>query len=68
MSEIETELLKATKFKKKEKDYDDRQDYLGAVVIAISKLTEDDYDDLSDAAADWFNAAGRRFHQRSGQF
>ena len=52
---IEAELVKATKFRGK---YDERQDYLAALLHAIdSKLSNDDYDNLSDEAVKWHHAA-----------
>lgn len=52
---VEAELVKVTKFKGK---YDDRQDYLAALLHAIdSKLSNDDYDNLSDEAVKWHHAA-----------
>jgi hypothetical protein len=57
MHDIEAELVKALKFKKK---YDDRQEYLEAILVAIDdrdRFTDDDYDNLSDEAAAWHKAA-----------
>lgn len=55
MSTIEAELVKATKFRGK---YDERQDYLAALLHAIdSKLNDDDYDRLSDEAVKWHHTA-----------
>lgn len=51
----EHELVKATKFKGEK--YDDRQDYLAALVKVIDRLDENKFDNLSDEAADWFNGA-----------
>jgi outer membrane biosynthesis protein TonB len=60
MSEIEQELRKAWKMRKKEEDFDSRQDYLVALIrgfdIACSK-DDDLFDTISQEAADWFNAA-----------
>lgn len=60
MSEIEQELRKAWKMRKKEDDFDSRQDYLVALIrgfdIACSK-DDDLFDTISQEAADWFNAA-----------
>lgn len=56
MSDIEVELLNATKFRGDK--YPDRQDYLAALLVAIDKkLTNDDYELLSDEAVEWHNAA-----------
>jgi hypothetical protein len=52
MNEIEAELVKAAKFK--DKGYDDRQDYLAALLIAMDKkISDDQYDLLSDEAVAW---------------
>ncbi len=53
---VERELLKATSFKPRKK-YDDRQDYLSSVLNAVMKLTDEDFDNLSDDAATWANSA-----------
>lgn len=53
---VEKELLEATNFKPK-REYPDRQDYLAAVARATDDLSKDDFDALSNEAADWFNAA-----------
>lgn len=52
MNEIEEELVKAAKFK--DKGYADRQDYLAALLIAMDKkISDDQYDLLSDDAVAW---------------
>ena len=60
MSEIEQELRKAWKMRKKDEDFETRQDYLVALIrgfdIACSK-DDDLFDTISQEAADWFNAA-----------
>lgn len=53
---VEKELLKATDYKPKRK-FDNRQDYLGSVLNAVIKLTDDDFNNLTDEAAAWTNAA-----------
>lgn len=56
VSGIEQELLDATNFIP-EKKYRKRQDYLGALLRAVSELADEDYDKLSDEAAEWCDAA-----------
>lgn len=55
VSVIEQELLDATKYKGKKGA--SREDYLAGLVKAVEKLDEDDFDSLSDTAADWYNSA-----------
>lgn len=56
MPDIEDELVKATKFKGDK--YTDRQEYLQALLEAMdNKLTDDDYDLLSDQAVNWHKGA-----------
>lgn len=52
---IEMELLNSTRFKQDADAFDDRQDYLAAIVKAVDKLSADAFDELSDEASDWFN-------------
>ena len=54
---LEKELIKATKFKPPKGGYKDRQDELAALARLGSKLPDDDFDDLSDEAGNWVNAA-----------
>lgn len=57
VSEIEQELIDASNFKP-ERNYRDRQMYLGALLRAcIHDLDDDQFDALSDPAAEWCNAA-----------
>lgn len=56
MHVVEQELLKATAYKAQRK-FTNRQDYLGSVLNAVLKLSNDDFDSLSDEAAAWANAA-----------
>ena len=57
VSEIEQELIEATHFTP-EKKYRKRQDYLGALLRAVCEdLTDEDFDKLSEEAADWTNDA-----------
>lgn len=53
---IESELIEATGYKLRTK-FSDRQDYLGSILNAVMKLADDDFDNLSDDAAGWANAA-----------
>ncbi len=57
MSEIETELVKASTFRKKRAVFTEYQEYLQALVMACDKITDDDFDNLSEAAADWYQEA-----------
>lgn len=56
MHTVERELIKAAGYKAQRK-FTDRQDYLKSIINAVSKLEEDDFNVLSDAAADWANDA-----------
>lgn len=57
VTEVEQELIDATNFKP-ERNYRDRQMYLGALLKAcIHDLDDDQFDALSDAAAEWANMA-----------
>ena len=56
MHDIEREIIKATGYKVLRK-FEDRQDYLKSLLNAVGKLTNDDFDSLSDEAATWANAA-----------
>lgn len=55
MHSIELELHKACDFKPRKK-YNDRQEYLRAILVAANKLSDDDFDNLSDDAAGWVDA------------
>jgi hypothetical protein len=55
---IEKELLKATGFEPKRK-YPDRQNYLAALARATNQLEDKEFEALSEAAIDWFNAAAK---------
>jgi hypothetical protein len=62
VSEVEQELLDATgidlaKYKK-------RQDRLAALIRAVDKLSEESYDNLSDAATDWADKAAKALLRR----
>jgi hypothetical protein len=54
MHSIERELIKATEYKVQRK-FSDRQDYLKSIFNAAQKLSDDDFDSLSDEAATWLN-------------
>lgn len=56
MHAVERELIKVTGYKAQRK-FSDRQDYLKSILNAVSKLENDDFDGLTDAAASWTNAA-----------
>lgn len=53
---VEQELIQITMYKVRTK-FADRQDYLGSILNATMKLTDDDFNNLSDEAAEWANAA-----------
>ena len=52
-SKIQDELVKATGVKPD--DYKDRQKFLHALMMGVSKLNDADFDKISDPAADWNN-------------
>ncbi len=56
MHAIEKELTSATDFKPRKK-YANRQEYLRAIINAVGKLEDEDFDNLTDEAAEWCNAA-----------
>ncbi len=53
-SAIESELLDVTKLKRSKRD--DDQKYLGKLIRKVADLSEDDWEDLSEQAQEWFNA------------
>jgi hypothetical protein len=53
---VERELIKVTSYKSRTK-FSDRQDYLGSILNAVVKLSDDDFDNLTDEATEWANAA-----------
>jgi hypothetical protein len=55
MHKIEREIIKASNFKPRQK-YSDRQDYLKSLFLATTKMSNDDFDELTDEAADWINS------------
>lgn len=55
MHAVERELIKVCDFKPRKK-YADRQEYLRAILMAANKITDDDFETLSDEAVEWFNA------------
>src|SRR6478736_5488027 len=61
-SAIETELVKASDFEPSKKY--ERQDYLAALARRVNELEEDQYDELSIEAQDWFNAAVRSLNKK----
>lgn len=56
MHAIERELIKASGYTARKK-YTNRQDYLGSILNAVLKLSDDAFDALSDEAATWANSA-----------
>jgi hypothetical protein len=63
MSEIEKNIIEVTGFKPS-RIYKNRQDYLAALLLAITDLDEEELGALNDDAFDWANlAAGARKHK-----
>ena len=60
-SAIEQELMDASKFKSK--NYPDRQDELAALIRAVERLPDAKFDELSDAAVDWYNKAATAMNE-----
>ncbi len=56
-SAIEQEIVKATNFKPTRKVKRNRQDYLAALARKCNDLSDDDFEEFSDAAGDWANEA-----------
>lgn len=56
MHPIEQELREAAAYKV-ERKFNNRQDFLKSILNAVYKISEEDFDQLTDNAADWFNAA-----------
>lgn len=65
VSEIETEIAEATKFKPPKGGYPNRQDHLAALARASNKLTDDEFDELSDDAANWLSTAIKALNARA---
>jgi hypothetical protein len=61
---VEKELLKASGFKPR-REYDDRQDYLAALARAVDNMSKDDFDELTNEAADWFNDAAQALNDKT---
>jgi hypothetical protein len=55
-SKLETELVKASGFKPPKGGYKERQDHLAALARLANKLTDKQFDELSDDAANWVTA------------
>lgn len=57
MHAIERELVKVSKYKVQRK-FDNRQDYLKSLLNAVSKMSDEDFEDnISDESAGWYNKA-----------
>ena len=54
MHKVENEIISASGFEPRKK-YADRQDYLKSLLLAVTKMDEEDFDGLSDDAAAWAN-------------
>lgn len=65
MHDVERELIKVTGYKAQRK-FDDRQDYLKSILNSVMKLTDDDFDSLSDDAATWANSAVEMHNSKNG--
>lgn len=63
ITEVEQELLDATNFKP-ERKYKDRQRYLEALFRACAELDDEEFDRLSDDAAEWCNTAAELSHSQ----
>jgi len=61
---IEKELIEATEFELPKNGYPDPQDYYAALVKSIGKLSDDDYEKLSDDAANWASDASTAFKKK----
>ena len=57
MSAIEQEILKITKFKPSRKVKRNRQDFLAGLARSCNDLSDDDFEEFSDTAAEWVNEA-----------
>lgn len=57
MHAVEREVLKAIGGKTPRKKFSDRSDYLRSLVNDLMKLSDDDFNSLSDEAAEWTNSA-----------
>jgi hypothetical protein len=64
-SAIEQELIKATKFKAPKGGYKHRQDEIAALAKAAVKLSDDDFDELTNEAADWVNSAIKAINDKA---
>lgn len=63
-SAIEKELIEASGFEPR-RNYAERQDYLAALARAVQDMDEDDFDKVSNEAADWYNAAVDAINDKS---
>jgi len=57
MHAVEREIIKAIGGKTPRKKFTDRNDYLRSLVNDLMKLTNEEFDELTDEAAEWTNAA-----------
>lgn len=60
----EQELIKASKFKPPKGSHD-RQDHLAGLAKVVNKLTDEQFDELSDDAANWVSAAILAINKRT---
>jgi hypothetical protein len=64
MHAVESELIKVTGYKVQRK-FSNRQDYLGSILNAVLKISDDAFDGLTMNAAKWANAAVEAKNARS---
>lgn len=64
MHTVERELISATDYKTRKK-FDNRQDYLQSILNSVIKLGDEDFDNLTDEAAAWANAAIEAFNSKN---
>lgn len=62
IEKLEQEITAATQVNPD--DYEDRQDYLAAAVRALSKLKQDDFENLSEDAFNWHTEAGKALNAK----
>lgn len=63
MSQIEQDIIKVTSFEPPRK-YEDRQDYLAALVRAVDKLDDVEFDLLGPVTVEWVNDAASAMRNR----
>lgn len=61
---IQREIIIKTKYKREPEEFGSRQDYLASLVRHLAKVDQDQYDDLSNEAAEWYDQAARALNQK----